>query len=271
MIKLVKISDKEFKYLQKLVYKKLGLHLKDSKKNMINARFQSIIEREEYDNYSEYFNQILKSKNSEDFNEFLHKVTTHHSFFNRENKHYQVLMKRILPWIKQNKFNYDIRIWSAGCSTGEEAYTISFYLEDFFSHSQWNKKILATDISLEALEQASKGVYFKKNIEKLPKKFIKRYFKKNGEMYKIKERIRKEVIFRKFNLMDEFPFKKKFQVIFCRNVMIYFKPEVRKKVIQKFEKHLVKGGFFIIGSTESITHYTNHNLKMIWPSVYRKV
>lgn len=268
---MVKITNEEFEMLRKLVYKNIGVYLKESKKHMINSRFQTILAKNNIDNFTDYFNQNLKNKDTKEFNEFIHKITTHHTFFYRESKHYVFLKKTILPWIRKNAKDYDVRIWSAGCSSGEEAYTLAFYLDNYFKNEKWEKEILATDISLEAIKQASNGVYLKKSIEKLPKSWIDKYFIETNGKYRVADSIKKEVIFNNFNLINNFNFKRKFHVIFCRNVMIYFDKVTREKLINKFEKNLLKGGYLIIGTTESITNLENHKLKIVSPSIYRKI
>ncbi|MDM8533457.1 CheR family methyltransferase [Clostridiaceae bacterium HSG29] len=268
---MIEITNEEFNVLKKFVYNEIGISLKDCKKSMIDSRFQSILLRENISNYTEYFNQKLQNKKSKDYEEFIHKITTHHTFFYREDKHYEYMVNSILPWIKTTVKDYDVRIWSAGCSTGEEPYTLAFYLNGYFEKKIWDKKILATDISLEALDKASKGVYFKKSLERLPNEYLEKYFNKEINEYKVDRKIKNEIIFRKFNLMDDFKFKKKFHVIFCRNVMIYFNQKTREKLVKKFENYLVDGGYLIIGVTESITNLDGHNMKLIKPSIYRKI
>ena len=268
---MIGITDEEFKTIRDFVYVETGITLNENKKSMIDSRFQSILTRENISNYSEYFNRKLQNKNSSEYEEFIHKITTHHTFFYREDKHYEYMVNSILPWIESTVNDYDVRIWSAGCSTGEEPYTLAFYLDEYFKRGIWDKKILATDISLEALKKASNGIYLRKSLEKLPKKYLTKYFKKMGNEYKISEKITREIIFGKVNLMDAFKFKKKFHIIFCRNVMIYFNQKTREELIKKFETYLVEGGYLIIGATESITNFNSHNLKLMEPSIYRKI
>ena len=268
---MIKITDKEFDFIKKFVFKEIGITLSDLKKSMIDSRFQSILLRENIESYTDYFNQKLQNKKSKDYEEFVHKITTHHTFFSRENMHYEYMVNSILPWINNVSKDYDVRIWSAGCSTGEEPYNIAIHLNEYFKKKIWDKKILATDISLEAINTASKGIYTDKSIKKLPEYYLKQYFKKIDVGYKIDRKILNEVIFRKFNLMDDFKFKKNFHVIFCRNVMIYFNQKTREQLVKKFENYLVDGGYLIIGVTESITNLDGHNFKLIKPSIYRKI
>lgn len=174
--------------------------------------------------------------------------------------------------MKKSVRNKDLRIWSAGCSTGEEPYTIAFILDEFFGKEKalWDTKILATDISGRVLEHASRGIYSSESVNNLPRQWLLNYFYQKESSYEIVDRIKKEVIFRKFNLMDKnFPFKKKFHIIFCRNVMIYFDKETKSELIKKFYDAMEHGGYLFLGHSESLNG-GGPEFKYVMPSVYRK-
>lgn len=180
-----------------------------------------------------------------------------------------------LPYFAaKEKPNKDLRIWSAGCSTGEEPYTLAMLIDAFFGAEkwQWDAKILATDISTAVLEKAQKAVYLNQQLQILPEKWRERYFRKiNTESSIVTEAIRREVIFRRFNLMNEiFPFKKKFHLILCRNVMIYFEEETKRELIQRFYEHMEPGGYLLIGHSESVNR-SESKYQFVAPAVYRKV
>ena len=182
------------------------------------------------------------------------------------------MQKNILPYLfNKEKATRDIRIWSAGCSSGDEAYTIAIILEEFLKgKGKWNKQILATDISQNALKKARAGIYPMNEIEKLPKLWQKNYFeRKDKENLIIKNNIKSEVIFRTFNLMNKFPFKKKFHVIFCRNVMIYFDNQTKINLVNEFYDSLEDGGYLFIGHSETIERGKT-KFKFIQPSIYKK-
>ena len=166
----------------------------------------------------------------------------------------------------------DVRIWSAASSTGEEPYTIAMVLKDFFGmdHSGWDTRVLATDLSTKVLQQAQRGKYLKEQIDPLPENWKRRYFKRlNGLEYQAAPELKKEVIFRQFNLMNPFPFRKKFHVVFMRNVMIYFDDATKQELLRKVYDYLEPGGYLFVGTTESIDRKGN-NFQYIEPSIYRK-
>jgi chemotaxis methyl-accepting protein methylase len=186
---------------------------------------------------------------------------------------YKLKQENVLPYLVHTVKNKDLRIWSAGCSSGEEPYTLAMIIDEFLGKDKvwWDTKILATDISSKVLEMAVDGSYSKDELENISPQWRLNYFKGiDDENLKVVDRIRNEVIFRRFNLMDEtFPFKKKFHVIFCRNVMIYFDLETKRKLINKFYNLLEYGGYLFIGHSEAIERGAT-NFRYVMPAVYRK-
>ena len=181
----------------------------------------------------------------------------------------------MLPYIYDNYAqNKDLRLWSAGCSSGEEPYTLEMIIQDFFKDKPvgWDTRILATDISTHVLKKAIEGVYPAENLKDLPNNWIRDYFQPFDDTNKqVRDQIKKLITYRKFNLMDEkFPFKKPFHTIFCRNVMIYFDTDTRDRLVTKFYDATVTGGFLFIGHSESLNHKTT-KYKYLKPAVYRKV
>lgn len=169
--------------------------------------------------------------------------------------------------------NKDLRIWSAGCSSGEEPYTLAMLIDEFLGKDKvwWDSKILATDISSKVLDLAKKGCYSKDALANISPKWKLNYFQSiDNDTFKVADKIRNETILRRLNLMDDtFPFKQKFHVIFCRNVMIYFDLETKRKLIDKFYNLLEYGGYLFIGHSESIERGST-NFKYVMPAVYRK-
>jgi len=167
----------------------------------------------------------------------------------------------------------DLRIWSAGCSTGEEPYTLAMLIDEFLGNEklQWDAKILATDISNKVLETAKRGIYSNEKIATLPAQWRLKYFKKyDDENSILVDSIKNEVIYRNFNLMEKvFPFRRKLHVIFCRNVMIYFDYKTRDELVNKFYQHLEDGGYLFVGHSESLNRETTR-FKYVMPAVYRK-
>jgi chemotaxis protein methyltransferase CheR len=191
----------------------------------------------------------------------------------RETDHFFFFRDRILPQLKDIVKDKDLRIWSAGCSSGEEPYTLAMIIDEFFGQEKiwWDAKVLATDISSKVLGEAAKGMYRNEDIAPLPANWRLNFFRKiNQENSVLTEKLRNEVIYRKFNLMDEiFPFKRKFHVIFCRNVMIYFDANTKIKLANKFYDMTEHGGYLFIGHSESLNREETR-YKYIMPAVYRK-
>ena len=269
------ITDAEFERIRDFVKMKLGINLGNEKKSLVQSRLTSIIHEKGMDDFTQYFDYLFKDKTGEALVQFVDKITTNHTFFMREKDHFDYLRDTVLPYIyEKNSQNNDLRLWCAGCSTGEEPYTLEMLIQDFFREKpvKWDTQILATDISTSVLNKAIRGVYPTESLKDLPKNWMNDYYDvlDNGNR-QVKNEIRKMVIFRKFNLMDEkFPFKKPFHTIFCRNVMIYFDTATRDQLVNKFYDATETGGFLFIGHSESLNHKTT-KYKYIKPAVYRKV
>lgn len=171
--------------------------------------------------------------------------------------------------LKENR-EHSLRIWSAGCSTGEEAYTAVMTMKDFFRQSPgWDNRILATVISTKVLTGAQNGVYSAEDLKNLPDSWKRSYFTPSDDAFVLNDEIRREVIFRKLNLMEDFHFQHQFDLIFCRNVMIYFSKEAKDSLVRRFCKMLKPGGYFFIGHSENIQNDVP-DLHYIEPSIYQK-
>ncbi|AGF59231.1 MULTISPECIES: CheR family methyltransferase [Clostridium] len=270
---MVTITEKEFKQLAKYIKDNYGINLKEEKKMLVIGRLHNVLAENNFESFSEYYDHIISDKTGKAVITLINKITTNHTYFMREKDHFDYLKEKVLPYMVNTIRDKDLRIWSAGCSSGEEAYTLAMILDEFFKENQlwWDKKLLATDISEKVLKMAKEGIYHKDQISSLPPAWKMEYLKKyDGENFIFTDKIKNEIIYRKFNLMDNvFPFKKKFQVIFCRNVMIYFDNETKNDVVRKFYNNLEYGGYLFIGHSESLSGDTM-GFKYIMPSVYRK-
>lgn len=268
------ISDEEFKKLSRFIKVQSGICIRNEKKNMIVSRLQKELSQKGFSNFSEYYEYLAREVSGEAIKELINCITTNYTFFMRESMHFEIYKQIVLPYLKSKCRNHDIRTWCAASSTGEEAYTLAFILDEFLGAEKtaWNTKILATDISSQALEQAKRGVYSKNSLESLPQNWKNHYFVPKGvEDMEVHPRLKQEVIFRRFNLTDEiFPFKKKFHTIFCRNVMIYFDEETKNKLIDQLYENLEVGGFLFVGHTE-VVRDTQERFEYMGPSVYRKI
>lgn len=267
------IKEEEFQKMVFFIKNKCGIDL-SKKKVLIEGRLSSWLRVREISDYTHYLDILVRDESGFELNELLNRVTTNLTYFMRESTHFEYLQKVILPQLESEISNRDLRIWCAGCATGEEAYTIAMLLADYFEtkKSTWNKQILATDISEKALKVAQKGLYSAEAVEKLPVAWRNKYFREHGDgVFEISEAIRKEVAFAPFNLMETtLPFREKFHVIFCRNVMIYFDTETKQKLVQRFCDATVTGGYLFVGHSESVSKEVKE-YKYLLPAAYRKV
>lgn len=271
---MILIRDDEFRKLSAYIKKEYGINLKDEKRTLVSGRLQNVLVQSGLTNFSDYFDYVVNDKTGVAAGIMINKISTNHTFFMREEDHFYYLRDHILPHLAHTIKDRDLRIWSAGCSSGEEAYTLAMLIDDYFGADQllWDTKILATDISTEVLTSAQKGIYSVDRLQNVPNQWKMKYFRSNGnDKVEVSEGLKNEIVFRKFNLMEEvFPFKKKFHVIFCRNVMIYFDNQTRYKLVNQFYNQLENGGYLFVGHSESIVR-DGTKFKYIRPAVYRKM
>jgi chemotaxis protein methyltransferase CheR len=270
---IVAITKKEFKQLADFIKSNYGIRLKEEKMTLVTGRLHNVLSQAGFNNFTDYYNYLTSDKSGEAVITLIDKITTNHTFFMRESDHFYYFRDKVIPYLSNTVKDKDLRIWCAACSTGEEAYTLAMIIDEFFGKDKvlWDTKVLATDISEQVLTIARTGVYGNDRIAPLPLQWKNKYFSKfDNENYILTDKIRKEVIYRKFNLMEnDFPFRRKFHVIFCRNVMIYFDNETKTRLVNKFYDHLEYGGYLFIGHSESLNRETT-KFKYIMPSVYRK-
>jgi chemotaxis protein methyltransferase CheR len=271
---MITITDKEFVQLSQFIHKNYGIHLKEEKKALVMGRLHNVLQQEGFNSFTDYFKYVETDKTGKAVITLIDKITTNHTFFMRETDHFYYFRDMVLPYLANIVTDNDLRIWCAASSSGEESYTIAMILDEFFGNSKmlWDTKILATDISEKVLDIAKKGIYSSERISPLPSHWKLNYFKKYDDENSILiDKIKNDVIYRKFNLMDAiFPFKKKFHTIFCRNVMIYFDNETKSQLINKLYDHMEYGGYLFIGHSESLNREATR-FKYVMPAVYRKV
>ena len=266
------ITDSEFNRIVGYVKGNFGIDL-SQKRVLIMGRLENYLLRNGFDSYNDYTTEVEKDPSGEEAKKLINVLTTNHTYFMRESEHFDYMRQIVLPQLrKKEAARKDLRIWSAASSTGEEPYTIAMVLMDFFGieHKAWDTKVLATDISTRVLEHASRGMYLKEQVEPLPPKWKQRYFKQiNSEQYVAKDVLKKELIFRRFNLMNDFPFRRKFHVVFLRNVMIYFEDETKYNLLNKIYDFMEPGGYLFIGTTENLDK-NKTRFEYVRPSIYRK-
>jgi len=270
---MLTITKQEFDQLAAYIKAHYGITLKEEKRALIIGRLSGVLLENNFRSFSDYYHYVISDKSGEAAATLVNRITTNHTYFMREPEHFRFFKDKVLPYLATTVKDNDLRIWSAGCSSGEEPYTLAMLIDEYFGQEKanWDTKILATDISSKVLEKAKKGIYRNEEIAPLPAVWRLNYFKKlDSDRSVLVDKIRNEVIFRKFNLMEDvFPFKRKFHVIFCRNVMIYFDAETKRKLVNKFYDHLEQGGYLFIGHSESLTREKT-NFKYVLPAVYRK-
>ena len=223
------VSDADFQRMVRFIQDNYGIDL-SKKRQLITSRLSHSLRERGYPDFSAFLDHLLKKQDPADLELVLNKLTTNYTFFMREPDHFTFFRDVILPELsRRHQKDRVLSIWSAGCSSGEEPYTLSIYLKEFFGPqaSQWDTRILATDISQQALSKAKAGQY--KLPADMPGEWLKRYFVKDDAtcLYTAAPQLKQNVIFRTFNLMDPIHFRLKFDVIFCRNVMIYFDQATR--------------------------------------------
>lgn len=266
------LTDAEFNRIVTYVKGHYGIDL-SQKRVLVTGRLESYVLRNGYENVEDFLSKAEQDPKGEDAKNLIDVLTTNHTYFMRETVHFDYMTKVVLPYLKVREAkNKDLRIWSGASSTGEEPYTLAMLLMDYFGleHKMWDTKLLATDISTRVLKHAVRGVYLKEQIDPLPEKWKRRFFRPLGaEEYQAKDELKNQVIYRRFNLMDPFPFKKRFHVVFLRNVMIYFPDDVKYQLIDKIYEFTEPGGYLFIGTTESLNKSMT-KFSYVQPSIYRK-
>lgn len=271
---MYKITDEEFNLLAAYIKDQSGINLRAEKKTLLVSRLSHVLRDLGIEDFKTYYKMLLKDEAGVEISRLIDRITTNHTYFMRETDHFRYLTERVLPFWDESIGDRDLRVWCAASSSGEEAYTLAILLEEYFGNrlQSWDKKILATDLSKSILDKAKAGIYSEDQVSSLPKTWQLNYFdKKSPKTFQVKEGLKKEVIFRRFNLLEpKFPFKKKFHVIFCRNVMIYFDNPTKEKLIEKMYDSLEVGGYLFIGQSESINK-AQTRFKYVKPAIYRKL
>lgn len=267
---ILRMTDQEFHNLTSFIKSKYGIDL-SKKRTLIESRLSHDLRMRGLNNFQDYLELVKNDKSGSEVTVMLNKLTTNLSFFMREKEHFDYLTKTVLPYFEKTRKNNEFRIWSAGCSSGQEAYNIAMVIDQYFGFrkGKWDTTILATDISMKVLDKARKGIYTEQEISGLPPAWKGKYVKQiSPGTYQISDQIRKEVVFRPGNLMEPFHFKRPFDLIFCRNVMIYFDGPTKDSIIEKFYDATSPGGYFFIGHSENVNPNTRYNY--VLPAIYQK-
>jgi chemotaxis protein methyltransferase CheR len=276
MLTLPRLSDDEFEQLRGIIYARFGISLSEKKRQLVISRLYDVLQRKKLRNFEEYLNYLAQDQSGQAVSELADRISTNHTFFFREQLHFEVLLSQVLPQTiarLRAEDSPDLRIWCAGCATGEEAYTLAMLLLEYFGleYPQWSAGVLATDISTHALSFARAGIYPEDRAELVPPTLKYRYFRQKGKgLLAVTDRVRQEVTFRRFNLINPaFPFKKPFHVIFCRNVMMYFDAPAREALVQRLYDATAPGGYLFIGHSEALER-SRCPYEYVRPAVYQK-
>lgn len=263
---ILNLSDKEFSLFQHMIYDIAGINLSDNKKALVSSRLAKRVKHFGLKSYTQYF-ELLQSKTHSEYQIAIDLLTTHETFFFREPKHFDFVINHIIPsWD-----NTQHRIWSAASSSGEEAYTLAMILSEYAGNKNWD--IVGTDISTQILDKARDGHYAIERADNIPKNYLVKYcLKGTGNQegtFIIAPELRKQVQFIHANLKNNLSQLGTFDVIFLRNVLIYFDIKTKQQVVSQLLKQLKPNGYFIVGHSESLNGVVD-NLKAVIPSVYQK-
>lgn len=254
------ISENDFQRLVRFVKSNYGIDL-SQKRQLITGRLSPTIRKSGYTDFSSFVDHLLKTKDSQEVTMLLNKLTTNYTFFMREQEHLDYFRQHIIPaLVARHQRDKTLAIWSAGCSSGEEPYNLTMLLFDYLGNraSEWDLRILATDISEQALNTAKKGTY--ELPDTIPNEWRRKYFTPNANgSYTVSNAVRNNVIFQNFNLMDPIRFRRKFDVIFCRNVMIYFDQATKDALVRRFYDATVPGGYLLISYSENLSPRTPYH------------
>lgn len=278
-LNLAPLTDSEFNELVRIIYDKTRIQMSEHKRALVTSRISKRIRALNMSSFKEYID-YLKGAPDEEVTNFINAVTTNKTDFFRENKHFEYMKTTFLPnWeksYKEGKVN-NLRIWSAACSTGEEPYTISMTLHDYFGErfNHYDIKILASDIDTNVLSHACAGIYKEETVEAIQTNTLKKYFLKgtgnNAGLYKVKNILQKCISFRQLNFKDEdFDIHTKFDLIFCRNVIIYFDKEFQKELFNKFYRYMKEDSYVFIGHSETLFGISDL-FKYISSNIYKKI
>jgi chemotaxis protein methyltransferase CheR len=267
----VDLSDHDFKRFSDLVYQKCGINLHDGKKTLVRARLGKRLRQGGFKDFNAYYRFVSKADNEQELVQLLDAISTNLTSFFREEKHFDFLKERLFPSFLE-KSQRKIRIWSAGCSSGEEPYSLAMCTFEYFGlNNGLDMSILASDISTRVLSQAQKGVYRQERVINIKEPILRKYFQKGvgrqtGNV-RVKAFVRDRVRFERINLMEPFPFKEKFDIIFCRNVMIYFDADIRRRLLAELHRLLAPKGLLFVGHSENLTGMIS-DFRSAAPSIY---
>ncbi len=269
------ITADDYDFICRLVYEHSRIHLGKDKQGLVTSRLAKRLRQLELGSYREYCDLLASPRGAEELRYLIDRISTNHTHFFREQKHFDFLGEKIFPAWRRAATAETFRIWSAACSSGEEPYSLAIYLAEKLApatSAQWH--LDASDISTRVLDIARKGIYSGDRLNDVPQDWLRKHFQKGmGQwdgQFRIKEELRQRIAFHHLNLLQGgYPFTKPFQVVFCRNVMIYFDRATQTDLVARLSEMLVPGGHLMVGHSESLSGI-KHNLRLVQPAVYVK-
>ncbi|MDP8246481.1 MAG: protein-glutamate O-methyltransferase [Candidatus Hinthialibacter antarcticus] len=268
------MSDKEFKELRSLIFDSIGIEIREHKKHLLVNRLAKRLRQLGLPRFSDYLGYLETSQNRhKEMVELVDAVTTNKTDFFREPKHFQVMDEVSLPALLADpaRNNRNVKVWCSASSSGEEPYTLAICLAEYFQKKPgWTFEILASDVSETMLRTAASGIYPEERIQPVQFELLRKYFLKGEKRYKVKPELTKHVTYKKINLKHDFHNSLSgYDIIFCRNVLIYFNQDSQDQIIEKHWRVLKPGGYLFLGHSETL-HKTSGLFEYIAPSVYRK-
>lgn len=263
------MSEKDFQAISELAYKYTGIVLGDHKQDMVYGRLARRMRDLRLTSFVDYC-QLIQETSQPEVSRFINAITTNLTSFFRESHHFDFLTNNALPDLLKGN-NGKIRAWSAGCSTGEEPYSISLTLNEFLPMKAWDIKVLATDLDSNVLQKASQGVYDIERVESLSKSVKSKWFlfdRNHKDIVKVSPSLQQLVRFKRLNLLEAWPMRGRFDFIFCRNVMIYFNEETQVRLLNRFADILNPGGYLFIGHSESL-HSVASRFNSLGKTIYQ--
>lgn len=268
------LSDREFRVISDMIYDLCRINLHLGKKELVQARLNKRLRKLGLDSYKDYLKYVEDDESGQELTNMVDILSTNLTYFFRESDHFDYIKNNVLKNIDPSR-DRKLRIWSAGCSSGEEAYTLAMVLRESVPYvDKMDALILATDISTRMLAVAREGIYSDVRFKDTPAALKSKYFQlvnsdEDGKVYRARNEILRLVKFRYLNLMNDWPMHGKFDIVFCRNVMIYFDKKTQGELVNRFYEKIQSGGVFIVGHSESLTGVT-HKFRYVRPTIYIK-
>ena len=265
-------TDRDFNFISKFIGDHTGIVLSDAKRDLIYGRLASRLRARQLTKFSEYC-ELLKAGDTEEVEHCINALTTNLTSFFREQHHFDFLKNDLLPTLIKEKTSKTLRVWSAGCSTGEEPYSIAMTILETLPRG-WDVRILATDLDTKVVDTASKGIYKLDRVEGIPKTRLKQWFQKgtgaNEGMVKVSSKLQEIITFKQLNLLSNWPMKGSFDIIFCRNVVIYFDKSTQAVLFDRFAQQLDDNSHLFIGHSETLNNVCDR-FELLGHTIYKKI